>query len=73
MVVSALRVGKSLLQEANAWENICNLLISKLAVMCDVLVHHECWCESGGVAAHHAAWQLLAVAQLHQAELLLVM
>lgn len=33
MVASALNVGKSLLQETNAWRNICILLIAKHAVM----------------------------------------
>lgn len=33
MVASALKVGKSLLQETNACANVCSLLIAKHAMM----------------------------------------
>lgn len=65
VVLSALRAGKPLLQETNAWENIWNLLIAKLAeMMCKRF--HMCLStmSAGGVRAHQAAWELLAVAQV---------
>lgn len=65
MVASALRAGKPLLQETDAWENNCNLLIPKLAEMM-WKKFHMCLStmSAGGVRPHHAAWELLAVAQV---------